>query len=121
MWTVIGEPTTPLGWWEGGEILGGGGRDEEAGGTWLACTRDGKLSFLTNVREISSNSSPVKSRGELPIRFLKSTKSPKEFADELVGEANQFKGFNLIVANGGWCTAPLAVVNGGGDAIVNRG
>ncbi|KAL3642681.1 hypothetical protein CASFOL_013496 [Castilleja foliolosa] len=71
MWTVIGEPTTPLGWWEDGEILGGGGRDEEAGGTWLACTRDGKLSFLTNVREISSNSSPVKSRGELPIRFLK--------------------------------------------------
>ncbi|KAL3618094.1 hypothetical protein CASFOL_038415 [Castilleja foliolosa] len=90
-------PTTPLGWWEDGEILGG--RDDEAGGTWLSCSRDGKLSFLTNVREISSNSSPVKTRGELPIRFLKGSKSPKEFAEELVGEADQFKGFNLIVAD----------------------
>ncbi|GFP86993.1 transport and golgi organization 2 homolog [Phtheirospermum japonicum] len=122
-------PTTPLGWWEDSKILGG--RDGEAGGTWLACTTDGKLSFLTNVREISSNSSLVKSRGELPIRFLKvfllrftmnfrlmnifegdtatngicalninqGTKSPKEFAEELEGEADQFKGFNLIVAD----------------------
>ncbi|KAK6121505.1 hypothetical protein DH2020_044750 [Rehmannia glutinosa] len=90
------QPTTPLGWWEDGEILGG--RDGQAGGTWLACRRDGKLAFLTNVREIPSPSQ-VKSRGELPIRFLKSRKSPKDFAEELVGEADQFNGFNLMVAD----------------------
>ncbi|KAI3447886.1 hypothetical protein Pfo_004551 [Paulownia fortunei] len=89
-------PTTPLGWWEDGEILGG--RDGQAGGTWLACRRDGKLAFLTNVREIRSHSQ-VNSRGDLPVRFLKSKKSPKEFAEELVGEADQFNGFNLIVAD----------------------
>ncbi|KAK4424006.1 hypothetical protein Salat_1594000 [Sesamum alatum] len=89
-------PTTALRWWEDGEIVGG--RDEQAGGTWLACTKDGKVSFVTNVREIPSHSQ-VKSRGDLPIRFLKSQKSPKEFAEELMGEANQYNGFNLIVAD----------------------
>ncbi|KAL0011619.1 hypothetical protein SO802_006727 [Lithocarpus litseifolius] len=31
-------PTRKLEWWDGGEILGG--RDELAGGAWLACSRD---------------------------------------------------------------------------------
>ncbi|OMO98857.1 hypothetical protein COLO4_13669 [Corchorus olitorius] len=30
----------PLGWWEGGEILGV--RDGQAGGTWLASSKDGR-------------------------------------------------------------------------------
>ncbi|CAA0816811.1 Protein of unknown function (DUF833 [Striga hermonthica] len=93
---LYNRPTAPLGWWEDGKILGG--RDVQAGGTWLACTKHGKLAFLTNVREIRSDSQ-VKSRGELPNRFLKGTKSPREFAEELVGEADQFHGFNLIVAD----------------------
>lgn len=89
-------PTTPLRWWDGGEILGG--RDEQAGGTWLACSRDGKLVFLTNVREIRTNSL-FKSRGDLPVRYLKGKKSPKEFAEELAGETDVYGGFNLIVAD----------------------
>ncbi|CAA2974443.1 Hypothetical predicted protein [Olea europaea subsp. europaea] len=88
--------TSPLGWWEDGEILGG--RDGEAGGTWLACTRNGRLAFVTNVREIKANFQG-KSRGGLPVRFLKGKNSPKEFADELMGEADQYHGFNLIVAD----------------------
>ncbi|EYU40478.1 hypothetical protein MIMGU_mgv1a011731mg [Erythranthe guttata] len=89
-------PTTPLGWWHDGEILGG--RDEVAGGTWLACGRDGKLAFVTNVREIRSNSQ-LKSRGDLPVRFLTSKKNPQEFAEEVMGEVDEFSGFNLIVAD----------------------
>jgi uncharacterized protein with NRDE domain len=60
-------PTKPLGWWEGGEILGG--KDELAGGTWLGCTRDGKIAFITNVREVKSIPQ-AKSRGDLTLRFL---------------------------------------------------
>ncbi|KAL7125543.1 hypothetical protein ABFS83_14G124600 [Erythranthe nasuta] len=90
-------PTTPLGWWHDGEILGG--RDEVAGGTWLACGRDGKLAFVTNVREIRSNSQQLKSRGDLPVRFLTSKKNPQEFAEEVMGEVDEFSGFNLIVAD----------------------
>lgn len=89
-------PTKPLAWWEGGEILGG--RDEVAGGTWLACNRDGRLAFVTNVREIPPLSEP-KSRGDLPVRFLKSKKNPKDFAEEIAKEADQYNGFNLIVVD----------------------
>ncbi|KAJ9560704.1 hypothetical protein OSB04_005864 [Centaurea solstitialis] len=89
-------PTDPLRWWEGGKILGG--RDVTAGGTWLASSRDGKVAFVTNVREISSISA-AKTRGDLPIRFLQSNKSPMEFAEEIAKEADQYNGFNLIVAD----------------------
>lgn len=58
----------PLAWWEGGEILGG--RDGLAGGTWLACSKNGRLAFVTNVREVHKSTSLIKSRGELPVSFL---------------------------------------------------
>ncbi|KAJ4715838.1 transport and Golgi organization 2-like [Melia azedarach] len=89
-------PTKALGWWEGGEILGG--RDEEAGGTWLACTKDGKFAFLTNFREVQSIPQ-AKSRGELPVRFLQSKKKPMDFAEEFVKKADQYNGFNLLIAD----------------------
>ncbi|PHT33086.1 hypothetical protein CQW23_29423 [Capsicum baccatum] len=90
-------PTKPLAWWEDdSHILGG--RDEVAGGTWLACTRSGRVAFLTNVRENISNSD-TKSRGNLPVRFLKSDKSPRDFSQQLLREAGEYNGFNLIVAD----------------------
>lgn len=63
-------PTKPVGWWadgDGQKILGG--RDELGGGTWMGCTRDGKVAFLTNFREPDPWSGS-RSRGELPKRFL---------------------------------------------------
>lgn len=61
-------PTKPVSWWEGGEILGG--RDEVARGTWLACSREGRIALLTNVLELSTLPH-AKSRGDLPVSFLK--------------------------------------------------
>jgi len=67
----LSRPTQPAQWWavgeDGKEILGG--RDELGGGTWMGCTRDGKLAFLTNVREPDSIIG-AKTRGQLPVRFL---------------------------------------------------
>lgn len=65
---IANRPTKPVGWWEGGDILGG--RDEVGGGTWLACSRKGKVAFVTNVLELHTLSE-AKSRGELPVSFLK--------------------------------------------------
>ncbi|XP_042422451.1 transport and Golgi organization 2 homolog [Zingiber officinale] len=91
-------PTKPVEWWGEGsnqKILGG--RDELGGGTWLGCTKDGFLAFLTNFRE-PEPSSGTRSRGELPKRFLEGTKSASETAEEIVKEAHQYDGFNLILA-----------------------
>ncbi|TQD98292.1 hypothetical protein C1H46_016113 [Malus baccata] len=93
---TTGKPTKPVGWWEGCEILGG--RDEVAGGTWLACSRGGRLAFLSNVLELDTDPE-AKSRGDLPVLFLKSTKTPKEFAQELAKEAHRYNGFNLVLAD----------------------
>lgn len=81
---------------EGGEILGG--RDEVGGGTWLACSKQGRVAFLTNVLELHA-SPEAKTRGDLPIRFLESKKSPKAFAEELVKEAHEYNGFNLVMVD----------------------
>ncbi|XP_048234517.1 transport and Golgi organization 2 homolog isoform X2 [Ricinus communis] len=90
-------PTKPLSWWgSGDQILGG--RDEQAGGTWLACTKDGKIAFLTNVREIISTPTDS-SRGDLPVNFLQSNKNPKDFAEDLAKKADKYNGFNLILAD----------------------
>ncbi|KAI4390020.1 hypothetical protein MLD38_002176 [Melastoma candidum] len=89
-------PTKAVEWWEGGDILGG--RDELAGGTWLACSRSGRVAFLTNVleRDVMLD---AKSRGDLPVVFLKSEEGPKEFAEKLARDAHKYNGFNLVLAD----------------------
>ncbi|KAL4011313.1 hypothetical protein IC575_028367 [Cucumis melo] len=89
-------PTKPMSWWEDHEIAGG--RDEVGGGTWLGCSRKGKVAFVTNVLE-PHEIPEAKSRGNLPLLFLQSTKSPKEFAEEIKAEAYRYNGFNLVVAD----------------------
>ncbi|KAH9624774.1 hypothetical protein KSS87_022860 [Heliosperma pusillum] len=89
-------PTKPAGWWEGGEILGG--RDELGGGTWLACSKNGKVSFVTNSRE-KDRLPHAKTRGDLPVRFLQSEKGPTEYAEEIIQEADLYNGFNLLAAD----------------------
>lgn len=88
--------TKPVGWWDGGEIIGG--KDEVGGGTWLASSKQGRVAFLTNVLELHTLPE-ARTRGDLVVRFLKSKKSPKAFAEGLVGEANEYNGFNLIVGD----------------------
>lgn len=91
-------PTDPVAWWGKGieKILGG--RDGLCGGTWLGCTRDGRLAFLTNVLEPDALPC-ARTRGDLPLRFLQGKMSPLEFAEELKEEANEYNGFNIIVAD----------------------
>uniref|UniRef100_A0A804LQ10 AAA ATPase AAA+ lid domain-containing protein n=1 Tax=Zea mays TaxID=4577 RepID=A0A804LQ10_MAIZE len=49
------------------KILGDG--DVLGGGTWMGCTKDGRLAFLTNVLEPDAMSG-ARTRGDLPLRFL---------------------------------------------------
>ncbi|CAL5025950.1 unnamed protein product [Urochloa decumbens] len=112
-------PTQPAQWWAPGEgskeMLGG--RDELGGGTWMGCTRDGKLAFLTNVREPDSLIG-AKTRGQLPVRFLQGSHGPLEYATEIAKEADQYNGFNLIVADMNSGTMVYISNRPGGDPVI---
>ncbi|KAJ0966757.1 hypothetical protein J5N97_023674 [Dioscorea zingiberensis] len=101
-------PTKAVGWWGEGKQKILGGRDGTAGGTWMGCTRNGRVAFITNVLEPDFMPN-AKSRGDLPVRFLESWKSPLEFAEEVVKEEEEYNGFNLVLAD--VCTKVMVYVS----------
>jgi len=96
-------PTAAMHWWPsdvaGSDVLAG--QDLLSGGTWLAVSRDGTVSAVTNVRE-SSDETPARSRGELPL--LAQRHDPGALKDVLSPERDQYAGFNLVQVSsrGGW-------------------
>lgn len=89
-------PSAPLGWWQDDpRILGG--RDLQAGGTWLGVARSGRFGIVTNFRDLQAPVEGAPSRGSLIPRFLTGATSPKEFLDDLRGAAPRYSGFNLLV------------------------
>lgn len=81
-------------WVDAPHILGG--RDLEAGGTWLAVASDGRFAAVTNVRE-AGKPTGKRSRGALPAGFLRSTQSPADFSAAIA--ADDYAGFNLLLAD----------------------
>jgi uncharacterized protein with NRDE domain len=90
-------PTASANWWpDAPEILGG--RDLQAGGTWLGVTRGGRFAAVTNFREPRAPEVPLeRSRGELVSDFLLGDSSPDDHARALQSAGAQYRGFNLLV------------------------
>jgi len=89
-------PSAPAGFWaDNPNILGG--RDLEAGGTWLGATRDGRFAAVTNVRE-PGQPSGKRTRGELTRNFLHGSDSPAIHAATIA--VDDYAGFNLLLADG---------------------
>lgn len=83
-------------WWsDRPDILGG--RDLEAGGTWLALHRNGRFATVTNFRDAQPRSPDYRSRGYLVTEFLESTLPPLEYLLSIDGSA--YAGFNLLVGD----------------------
>jgi uncharacterized protein with NRDE domain len=92
-------PAAPADWWEDEpRILGG--RDLEAGGSWLAVSRDGRFAVVTNYREAFSNDSGRRSRGELVVDALTAGDSLRSWAESAADRAEEYGGYNLIVGDG---------------------
>jgi len=81
-------------WPESPEVIGG--RDLEAGGTWLAITRGGRFAAVTNVREPGA-AKGLHSRGKLTQAFLAGQQSAAEYVKQL--NAGDYSGFNLLVGD----------------------
>lgn len=91
-----GRPTQDARWWpDQPDILGG--RDLEAGGSWLALHRSGRFAAVTNFRDADHRPAGLRSRGQLIVDFLQSTAAPVDFLRSIDGDA--YAGFNLLVAD----------------------
>ena len=89
-------PTKEAHWWpDEPDILGG--RDLQAGGTWLALHRSGRFATVTNYRDAKPPSPKHRSRGHLVTDFLESELTPLDYLETVREDA--YAGFNLIVGD----------------------
>jgi uncharacterized protein with NRDE domain len=114
-----------------------GGRDLQMGGTWLACSTQGRFATVTNYHEkhktnqddgTPSSVRPSKSRGELPVLFLGSSSScsAMDFATTILQASHkEYGGYNAFLFDGTslvYCSnrgqnerETVATTTGGGD------
>jgi uncharacterized protein with NRDE domain len=90
-------PTERLHWWSDHDLILGG-RDLQAGGTWLAASRSGRFATITNYRDAVPPDGAHRSRGELVVEFVDGMSSPIDCANAIEQEA--YAGFNLFVCDG---------------------
>ena len=86
-----------------------GGRDLNAGGTWLAIDRAGRLAAVTNFRERPHRGPGARSRGELGVSYLSAATSAAAHATALLPVAEQYGGFNLLLFDWTSPTGPECV------------
>ena len=83
-------PTSRAGFWPNyPELLGG--RDLSGGGTWLAVTRAGRFSALTNIRNPALPRTGKHSRGELVVDACLARARP--------ADKSEYGGYNLLIGD----------------------
>jgi uncharacterized protein with NRDE domain len=75
------------------------GRDLRAYGTWLALDRARRFGVVTNFRELQRPRAAAPSRGGLIPQYLRAARGPQEFFAALAGQAADYSGFNLLLAD----------------------
>ena len=81
-------------WQDHPEIIGG--RDLQASGTWLAMNKSGKISMVTNYRDLKNLKQNAPSRGELVTNFLLTPQDSRQYLQSIEPNARAYNGFNLI-------------------------
>ena len=103
-----GRPAAAMHWWADYPSLLGG-RDLEAGGTWLAIGESGRFAAVTNYREDLRTQAGARSRGELVPGFVAGADAPLEYCRAI--DAAGFAGFSLLAGAGD----EMAYVSNRGD------
>ena len=87
--------TAPAAFWQDHpHILGG--RDLEAGGTWMGLTTKGHFSMLTNYRDPFHINPSAPSRGHLVSKYLEEMPAPASYLAGIEKSGNHYNGFNLV-------------------------
>ncbi len=87
-------PSAALARWDDAPIIGG--RDLEAGGSWLGVTDAGRCAVVTNVRDPRDPQQGV-SRGMLVNDYLSGPAGAARHASQLLGTAAAYRPFNLLL------------------------
>jgi uncharacterized protein with NRDE domain len=88
--------TAPANYWpDYPHILGG--RDLQAGGTWMGMTKSGKIAMLTNYRDPKNIKADAPSRGFLVSDYLAKDVEATSYIDSL--HPANYNGFNLILGD----------------------
>ncbi len=88
-------PTQTAGFWKDSPDVFGG-RDLEAGGSWMAINKNSRFAAVTNYREVAIPSG-LCSRGELVYNFVTGSQPAADYLSALQQQADQWAGFNLLV------------------------
>ncbi|WP_422463794.1 NRDE family protein [Endozoicomonas sp. ALB115] len=72
-----------------------GGRDLEAGGSWLAINKNGRFAAVTNYREVPSPAG-LYSRGALVANFVTGSQSASDYLQAVQQQSDKWSGFNLL-------------------------
>jgi len=90
--------TLPAHFWEDHPDIVGG-RDLEASGTWMAMSKNGKISMVTNYRDPHNINPKAPSRGKLVSDYLLNSDKPKEYLNSVEERGKAYNGFNLLVGS----------------------
>ncbi|MDR3388637.1 MAG: NRDE family protein [Rudaea sp.] len=104
-WLLLGNrdefharPTAAAAAWNGDPDVVGG-RDLQAGGSWLAVNRNGRFAAVTNVRSGIPARGP-RSRGDLVADFVRGGDAAASYAKSISSRREEYGPFNLIVSDG---------------------
>ena len=90
--------TLPAHFWEDHPHIVGG-RDGEASGTWMAMSKLGKISMVTNYRDPFNINPKAPSRGQLVSDFLLNGDKPADYLNQMEKTSKAYNGFNLVVGS----------------------
>ena len=90
--------TEPASFWKDHPTILGG-RDLEANGTWMAMNKEGKISLVTNYRDLSNINPKAPSRGQLVSDFLLNGISAEKYLAQVEKNGKAYNGFNLVVGS----------------------
>jgi uncharacterized protein with NRDE domain len=91
-------PSAPAAYWDPREQHLGG-RDLQAGGSWLAVGRDGRFAAVTNFRDPAEPQGEARSRGLLVREFIQGSAPPQVYIGALGNTAHRYRAFNLIAGD----------------------
>lgn len=90
--------TAPADWWpDAPQVFGG--RDLQAGGSWLGATREGRVAVVTNNPLRPPTTAHARSRGALVRDWLAGTASADEFLGAIEARLSEYAGFSLLVGS----------------------